>query len=100
MANYMKMVNGVNVEMSDEEHAFRLAEEKKWSDEAPTRAFSSLRRDRDKLLAECDWVIAKASESGTSVSDSWKTYRQALRDLPAQYNNSSVLGDITWPTKP
>jgi hypothetical protein len=96
----MKMVNGVNVEMTDEEHAFRVSEEKKWNDAAPTRAFSSLRRDRDRLLAECDWVIAKASESGTAVPDTWKTYRQALRDLPAQYDNSSVLGDITWPNKP
>ena len=100
MANYMKMVDGVSVEMSDEEHAARVAEEKKRSDEAPSRAFSTLRTDRDKLLTECDWVVAKALEAGTSVSDSWKTYRQALRDLPAQYNNSSVLGDITWPTKP
>ena len=96
----MKMVYGVNVELTDEEHAFRVSEEKKRNDAAQTRAFSSLRRDRDRLLAECDWVIAKASESGTAVPDTWKTYRLALRDLPAQYDNSSVLGDITWPNKP
>ena len=30
----------------------------------------------------------------------WKTYRQALRDVPA--NNSSVtdITEVTWPTKP
>ena len=38
MANYMKCVAGVgNVEMSDAEHAARLAEEKTWADGADRR---------------------------------------------------------------
>ena len=40
------------------------------------------------------------------MSDAWKTYRQALRDLPA--STTPVLDDnapigitsVTWPTKP
>ena len=31
------------------------------------------------------------------ISDAWKTYRQALRDLPA---NTSDPINPTWPTKP
>ena len=31
------------------------------------------------------------------VPDEWRTYRQALRDLPAQ---SGFPTNVTWPTKP
>ncbi|HAE75304.1 MAG TPA: hypothetical protein DCG52_02810 [Alphaproteobacteria bacterium] len=34
------------------------------------------------------------------MSDDMTAYRKALRDLPASYDNSSVVGDITWPSKP
>ena len=54
MANYMKNVNGVNIEMSDDEHAARVAEEKVWEDAKPARAFAGLRQERDQKLAETD----------------------------------------------
>ena len=97
MANYMKCVAGVgNVEMSDEEHAARVAEEKVWSDEAPVRAFSGLRFERNEKLLETDFY----GTSDLTMSDDMKAYRKALRDLPASYNNSTVVGTITWPEKP
>ena len=96
MANYMKNVNGVDIEMTDEEHAARVAEEKVWSDAAPARAFSGLRQERDQKLAETDWWGA----SDQTMSDDQKKYRSDLRDLPSKYDNSSVVGDITWPSKP
>ena len=65
-----------------------------------------LREKRDELLAETDWVVTKATETGVAVSGAWKTYRQELRDLPANstpkvdsYNNLD-LTSVTWPTKP
>ena len=96
MANYMKPVNGVNIEMSDEEHAARVAEEKVWEDAKPARAFSGLRSERDQKLQETDYLAL----DDVTLSNDMKIYRQALRDLPAQYNNSSVVGSITWPSKP
>ena len=96
MANYMKCVDGVNVEMSDEEHAARVAEEKVWSDAAPARAFSNLRRRRDEKLQETDFYAL----SDGSMSNDMPAYRKALRDLPASYNNSTVVGTITWPSTP
>ena len=65
-----------------------------------------LRVERDKRLAACDWVCAKATDTGVAVSDAWKTYRQALRDLPASASpklNSEYeldLTSVTWPTEP
>ena len=65
-----------------------------------------LRIQRDRLLKECDWVVTKALETGVAESDAWKTYRQALRDLPASASPSLDsdyrldLTSVTWPTKP
>lgn len=63
-----------------------------------------LRRQRDARLAECDWVVTKALESGSSVASNWKTYRQQLRDLPSsaspQLDSNENLTNVTWPTKP
>lgn len=47
-------------------------------------------------LNDTDWRAAKAYDTGVPMSDSWKTYRQAMRDII----NSSSTDDITWPTKP
>jgi len=52
---------------------------------------------RDKLLAECDWVVVKASEAGEPVDPAWATYRQDLRDIPQQ---AGFPDDVTWPEKP
>ena len=65
-----------------------------------------LRVERDKRLAACDWVSVKATDTGVAVSDAWKTYRQALRDLPASASpklNSEYeldLTSVTWPIEP
>ena len=52
-----------------------------------------LREDRNELLAETDWM----ANSDVTMSDEWKAYRQALRDLPA---NTKDPSNPTWPTKP
>lgn len=65
-----------------------------------------LREERDELLKECDWVVVKETEQSGSVSnyEEWKTYRQALRDLPETQsptiNEFEQLVNVTWPTKP
>ena len=96
MANYMKCVEGVYIEMSDEEHAARVAEEKVWEDAKPAKAFDALRNERDQKLAETDYYAL----GDVTMSDEMKTYRQALRDFPATLNNTTVFQTITWPTKP
>ena len=96
MANYKKMVDGVEMELTDDEQTQRLAEEKAYADAAPTRAFESLRRVRDEKLAETDFYAL----SDVTLSDEMKKYRADLRDLPSKYDNSSVVGTITWPSKP
>ena len=60
-----------------------------------------LRRQRDAKLAETDWTAL----SDVTLSDNMKTYRQALRDLPANGGKDAklkdgVLDNVTWPKKP
>ena len=62
-------------------------------------SITELRTERNKKLAETDWVVIKEREEGGSVSNfaDWKTYRQALRDIT---NSATSLDDVTWPEKP
>ena len=61
-----------------------------------------LRVERDARLAACDW----RASSDLTLADSWKTYRQALRDLPAsatpKLNSDGDLDmtSVTFPTEP
>ena len=51
-----------------------------------------VRMDRNMKLQETDW---RASNDLT-LTDDWKTYRQALRDITTQ----SDPYNVTWPTTP
>ena len=61
-----------------------------------------LRVERNRLLAETDWM----ANSDVTLADNWKTYRQALRDLPASAkpklssDGSLDMSSVTFPTKP
>jgi len=63
-----------------------------------------LRVERDKRLTTCDWTQSR--DLTLSNDDAWKTYRQALRDLPASASPSLDasgeldLTSVTWPTEP
>ena len=68
--------------------------------------FRLLRIERNKRLAECDWIILRSYSQNISVPVEWQTYMQSLRDLPAHSTptlNSNGQLDITsiyWPIKP
>ena len=61
-----------------------------------------LRIERDKIISSTDW----RASSDLTLSDDWKTYRQALRDLPTtaspKLNSEYDLdySSVTWPTEP
>lgn len=57
---------------------------------------SDKREYRDMLLKESDWTQFGDSPLSDSKKTEWATYRQSLRDLPAQ----SGFPDIDMPTKP
>ena len=67
-----------------------------------------LRIERNKRLAECDWIVTKNAEYGHNISKEWRNYRQALRDLPnLTYSPPKIdesgnlkMDSVAWPTPP
>jgi hypothetical protein len=65
------------------------------ADEVPNEYFfERIRNWRNAELASCDWTQLTDS---TVNKTAWKTYRQALRDLPASNEDPK---QIVFPTRP
>ena len=88
--------NGVVRDMTSEEEAEFDAKNTAWTKDAPNRRMADLRRQRDALLVETDYM----GNSDVTMSAKWKTYRQALRDITSQTPSDDALSNITFPTKP
>ena len=88
-----KIQNGEKIQFTADEETARDAEEKAWNDDADNREAARVREERNALLAETDYLAL----SDVTMSDAWKTYRQNLRDIPAQ---SGFPNSVTYPTKP
>ena len=56
-----------------------------------------LRSARDRELVKSDWTQFTDSPLSSSKKTEWATYRQQLRDLPA---NTSDPSNPTFPTRP
>ena len=59
--------------------------------------FKILRETRDLLLNQSDWTRMDDNQLSSDKKAEWTTYRQALRDLPA---NTADPSNPTYPTKP
>ena len=86
-------INGERVQFTEAEEAARDAEEAAWADGANDRAAEQVREERDAKLTACDWM----ANSDITMASAWTTYRQGLRDVPAQ---AGFPTDVTWPTEP
>ena len=86
-----QIINGVTVAMTAAEIAEFNAS---LNTEAQILAerWEGVRNHRNLLLSHCDW----RSSNDLTLSDDWKTYRQALRDITTQSDPTN----ITWPTEP
>ena len=75
--------NYVAIDMSDEAKAALDAQQA-----------SSVRAERNRRLADTDWMVVKVLEAGQPQDFSVAVYRQALRDVPSQ---PGFPWDIIWP---
>ena len=69
--------------------------------------FRLLRKERNRRLAECDWIVTKNAEYGYNIPKEWRAYRQALRDLPSITYKPELdelgylkMDSVAWPTPP
>ncbi len=94
-----KYIDGVLVDLTEEEITARQAEEAEWTAGTDARTAEAHRVTRNQLLADSDWTQMPDSPLSTEVKTSWATYRTALRNLP-DHSNWPNLEDDDWPTKP
>ena len=71
--------------------------------DALAAGWSAVRAKRNLLLAQCDWIMLSDGPIFANALQlvAWKTYRTALRNLPATYG--APTGDptkVVWPTQP
>jgi hypothetical protein len=78
------------IPLTAEEIAEREAYER---DVLPVEQMKELRRQRNQLLTETDYLAL----ADVTLTDEMRAYRQALRDLPA---NTEDPANPVWPTKP
>ena len=88
-----KIVNGVYMDLTAEEEAEIDAQR-----EAADLDLSDIRIQRNGLLAASDWTLMVDSALTDEKKAEWTTYRQELRDYPAQSDRVSTLP--AWPTPP
>lgn len=85
---YYKMVDGEKIELTEKETQEFLA--KTYDSDLDAQ---SMRRMRDRLIAETDWWVLP----DRTVTEEQKAYRQALRNITEQ---EGFPLNIEWPTKP
>ena len=98
----------LRVIINDQVPAITWAEVQAKMDELrPVEALKKLRENRDEKLKQTDqYSLPDFPHKSEEVKQAWLTYRQALRDLPANSPNVSIdsntgeLIGITWPVPP
>jgi hypothetical protein len=82
----------------------RIADEKKAREEAIEAArnyWAELRSLRDQKLTKCDWTQGNDSPLSEEQKNTWKVYRQALRELPENITDPKSLvidqNNPLWP---
>jgi hypothetical protein len=92
--NNHKIVNGLTGEVTYVPYtAEEEAERQAAIDAQPALLMEGVRLKRNQLLAETDYFAL----ADATLTDEMRTYRQALRDLPA---NTADPANPVWPVKP
>ena len=85
---------------SKEEFEIRLDQEVKQNTlkkEIESKPITKLRQERNKRLAEVDWVFSTDYQIHDDSYQQWLTYRKALRDLPSATEDPE---NPVWPEQP
>jgi hypothetical protein len=64
------------------------------------RFWAQVRALRDDKLSASDWTQIADAPLTELLKTEWQTYRQDLRDVPADNSAATSLDDIIWPDVP
>ena len=68
-----------------------------WLENKNNEAWRKIRKERNKLLKDRDYIMVSDITITTEKKEEWTTYRQALRDIPQDYDSPD---EVVYPTKP
>ena len=91
-----KIVNGQQVELTQDEILTRIGEEQAWLNGAYDRKMSEIRQERDRLIAATDYLALSDQTLSTEMS----AYRQELRDITEGVTTLEQANAVVFPTKP
>ncbi len=87
-----KVVNNQYIELTQSELDELAAQA-----EAADLDLSMVRADRNARLASTDWTQLGDATLGDHTAEEWRTYRQALKDIP---QNHTRVSTVVWPETP
>ena len=90
------LIDGVQVPFTAEEETARDLEEQQWNEGAFDRKMTALRKKRNNLIAETDYLAL----SDQTMSAEMTTYRQALRDITNGLTTVEDVEAVVFPEKP
>lgn len=93
MPGLIKVVDGVEIPLTAEEEAEMEAD---WA--AQDLNLTQTRMRRNGLLSSSDWTQLPGGPLTDEKKAEWDTYRDELRDYPAQSDKVSTLPE--WPEPP
>ena len=95
-----KIINGIEIELTQEEIAQRQLDEQAWLAGAFNRAISDLRFKRNKLLADTDYIVLADSPIPSVKKSEFMNYRTALRNLTQGLDTIEKINNVAYPLKP
>ena len=81
-----KLVNNERIQLTAEEETARNIEEQAWNDASATRKLAQIKEIRLQKLIETDYL----ANSDVTMPDNIKTWRQSLRDIPANHTDENA----------
>ena len=82
------------VDLTDTEKQALVDKWNAYENDSAERKIAEIRSIRDKKLNESDWQVVMAKEKGTNLTTSFKTWRDNLRNIPADYTTESEYDEL------
>jgi len=68
-----------------------------WLENKTNEAWRKIRKERNQLLKDSDYIMVSDAPITTEKKEEWEAYRQALRDIPQDYDSPD---EVVYPDKP
>jgi hypothetical protein len=86
-----------NCDASESSGVVTIIKSAEWLENKNNEAWRKIRKERNQLLKDSDYIMVSDAPITAEKKEEWATYRQALRDIPQDYDSPD---EVVYPTKP